>query len=157
MRTLRRAAGFTLQATRAPAALLAAALVAACEPGPEVGAKRDGPDGGGSATTFTQIRTLILEPRCATSACHSGANPVAPPRLDGAEAWDAIVDQPSSVPGVLYVDTQTPDDSYLLHTLLDTAGDVGGSTQRMPQSETELDDSEIEAIRAWIAAGAPND
>lgn len=157
MRTRRIAAGLALRATRAPALLALLIASSGCGPAPEIGAPRD--DGGsGEARTFTEIRTLILEPRCATSACHSGSNPVAQPRLDGAAAWDAIVDVPSSVPGYSFVAPERPDESYLLQTLLDGgAADVGGSTSLMPQGETPLDESEIEAIRAWILAGAPND
>lgn len=158
MRTRRTAAGLALRATRAPALLAVLLATSGCGPAPRIGAERDDEPWGGSATTFTEIRTLILEPRCATSACHSGANPVAQPRLDGAAAWDAIVDVPSSVPGYAFVTPESPDESYLLQTLLDGgAADVGGSTSLMPQGETPLDESEIEAIRAWILAGAPND
>jgi hypothetical protein len=159
MRTRGTAAGLASRATLVSAALLAGAALATagCEPDPIVGAPNGDGGGGGELTTFTEIRTYILEPRCATSACHSGPTPLAMPRLDGPESYDAIVNVPSLGSSLVYVAPDAPDDSYLLHTVTDTAGDVGGTTIQMPQDDLPLDESEIDAIRAWIAAGAQND
>jgi hypothetical protein len=159
MRTRGTAAGLASRVTRVSAALLTGAVLATagCEPDPLVGAPIGDGGGGGEITTFTQLRTYVLEPRCATSACHSGPTPLATPRLDGPEAYDAIVNVPSLGSSLVYVAPDAPDDSYLLHTVTGTAGDVGGTTVQMPQDDLPLDESEIEAIRAWIAAGAQND
>jgi hypothetical protein len=50
-----------------------------------------------------------------------------------------------------------PEASYLLHKLNDTQGSVGGAGSRMPQTEAGLPQSDRDAVRAWIEAGALKD
>lgn len=138
------------------AALACVLLVAGCRPAPEVGPEVPG-GGAGEATTFTEIRLQILEPRCATSACHAGSPPVAEPRLDGPEAYDALVGAPSLQVPMNQVEPFDLANSYLVHKLRKTAGDVGGVASPMPIGDRELDEAEIAAIEAWILEGAPND
>ena len=50
-----------------------------------------------------------------------------------------------------------PANSYLVLKLRDVAGTVGSVGTPMPIGDALLDESEIQAIEAWIANGAPND
>jgi len=50
-----------------------------------------------------------------------------------------------------------PANSYLVLKLRGTAGEVGGVASPMPIGEAALDESDIQAIEAWIANGALND
>jgi OmcA/MtrC family decaheme c-type cytochrome len=116
------------------------------------------PGAGGVDATFTSIAQKILVPRCASAACHGGSPPPAFPRLDAAGAYDAIFQVSSEqASGVNLVEPFAPEQSYLLLKVRGDAGAVGGVSTRMPLADAALDPSEVAAIEAWIANGAPND
>jgi hypothetical protein len=54
---------------------------------------------------------------------------------------------------LLRVKPGDPDNSYMVHKIEGLAGIVGG---RMPLGQTPLPQTTIDAIRQWIANGAPN-
>ncbi len=143
--------------TRAAAMGLAAAL-AACAPAPEVGEKQ--PEQVGPVGTSQPFSTIVQEkivPRCATASCHAGAFPPAYPPLDADLAHGALVNAPSFQAPMNLVEPFDPANSYLVLKLRDIAGTVGSVGTPMPIGAAALDESDIQAIEAWIANGAPND
>lgn len=110
------------------------------------------------SATFSSIAQNILEPRCASAACHGGSSPAVFPRLDAEGAYDAIVGVGSQqASGVMLVKPFDPAASYLLLKLRGEAGSVGGLATVMPLGDVALDPSDLAAIEAWIANGAPHD
>ncbi len=110
------------------------------------------------AGTWSSIAAEILVPRCATAACHGGSSPAYSPRLDAEAGWAALVDQPSTqASGMVLVAPFAPEESYLLLKIRGEGGSVGGIATPMPIQDTALTPSELAAIEAWIANGAPND
>jgi OmcA/MtrC family decaheme c-type cytochrome len=108
------------------------------------------------AATWSSIAERILVPRCASAACH-GSPPVAFPRLDAA-AWREVVDVPSQqASGLALVKPWAPEESYLLLKARGDGGTAGGLSTPMPAGDAPLSASELAAIEAWIANGAPND
>lgn len=101
--------------------------------------------GSGCATeapppTFDYIRTAILAPSCATSACHTERSRAEGFAFDTREAAD------EALAGL--VAPGDPDGSWLMDVL--TTDD---KERRMPV-DAPLADEEIELIRQWILAGA---
>ena len=122
----------------------------------------DGAAGGDFAVLFTlttpvmiqptldEIQAAVFTPTCATSTCHTGANPAAGLDLSDADTSHmALVDMPSSQ-GTLLVAPTVPDDSYLVHKIEGTQA----AGQRMPPGRAPLSQAEIDAIRLWIMNGA---
>lgn len=99
----------------------------------------------------------IFTANCAFSGCHAGSSPALGQNLSAGQAYGAIVNVPSQeVPALLRVHPDFPDSSYLVHKIQGTQGSVGGSGGRMPLGGAALTSEDIAIIRAWIAAGAPN-
>ena len=131
--------------------------LAACAP-PEVGPAIDtGPLG--SETTFSSLSQRIFTPRCAVSSCHAGSPPPsAPMSLEPGKAYASLVGAPSKeLPSMQLVAPGRPDQSYLIHKLRETAGNVGGLATRMPLGKEPLTEAELADIESWIAGGAKND
>lgn len=140
------------------AAMALAAALCACAPAPELGEKHPeqvGPIGPGKH--FSTLVQEVIVPRCATASCHAGAYPPADPPLDADLAYGALVGVPSYQAPLSLVEPFEPANSYLVLKLRGTAGEVGGVASPMPIGEAALDESDIQAIEAWIANGAPND
>lgn len=112
-----------------------------------------GGDDGGPTTsgdpTFAEINAGILMPACGFSVCHgSGTGGLT---ID-ADAYDALVDAESfGAPGQILVIAGDPDNSYLVHKL-EGSPDIVGDPMPPPAGNLGADD--VDAIRAWIAAGA---
>ncbi len=115
------------------------------------------PPSGGVGSTFSSIVQGIFVPRCATAACHSGPPPQPAPQLDADAAYAALVGVQSTESSFKLVDPGAPERSYLVYKLRGDIAAVGGSGSAMPSGDSPLDDSDIRAIEAWIANGAPND
>ncbi len=108
--------------------------------------------------SFSSIAQNILVPRCAAGACHGGNPPANFPQLDADAAYAELFQNPSrQASGVSLVEPFSPDASYLVLKLRGDAGAVGGIATIMPIGDAALDPSDIAAIEAWIANGAPND
>ncbi len=139
-----------------PPHLVAAFIVAACGGG-------GGGDGGGGGNppppstfnpVFSEIQTNVFTPTCAVSGCHQGAGAPQGLRLDEANSYGLLVDQPSSqVPSLDRVEPGDPNNSYLVQKLEGTAS-VG---QRMPLNASALPQSTINIVRQWITDGATDD
>jgi OmcA/MtrC family decaheme c-type cytochrome len=110
------------------------------------------------AASWSSIVQNVIVPRCASAACHGGNPPTAFPQLDAEVAWAAMVDVPSQqASGMDMIEPFDPGASYLVLKLRGEAASAGGVATPMPIGDAMLDPSDIAAIEAWIANGAPND
>ena len=100
---------------------------------------------------FQEIQSTIFTPVC--SVCHSGANAPQGLRLDAGNSYAALVNVASNeVPTLMRVNPGNPDTSYIVHKIQGNAA-VGS---RMPANGPPfLSQAQIDLIRGWIAAGAP--
>lgn len=102
-----------------------------------------------AAPTLTQLQNDIFTPRC--SGCH-------PPSGGGLDlraghTYSSTVNVPSSEnPSLMRVKPGDPDNSYLYRKLVGS----GISGARMPAGGPFLTQSELDRVRGWILAGAPN-
>ncbi len=122
----------------------------------------NGDNGGGNGSTGGGTPTLtgdvqpILSANCALSGCHSGASPQEGMNLGPGQTFGNTVDVPSNESGLDRIEPNQPDQSYLVHKIQGTQASVGGSGGRMPLGGIPLSQADIDTIRAWITAGAPN-
>ena len=140
--------------------LLLACGIAACV-GDGTGLDENGnPLGsGGPLDSLSLARDVqpIFTAHCALSGCHAGSAPVLGQNLSAGLAYASIVSVAAQeAPGYFRVRPSFPDSSYLVHKIEGTPGALGGSGGRMPLGLPALSGPEIATIRAWIAAGAPN-
>lgn len=102
--------------------------------------------------TLEDIQTRVLTPVC--SGCHNGVGQTLPGLVDFTSAdrsYQSLVGVFSiNEPSRLRVEMGNPHDSLLVHKLEGTQ-QVGS---RMPFRGSQLDQQTIDAVRAWIAAGA---
>jgi len=114
-----------------------------------------GAGGGGGGPITADLRSIqdnVFTPIC--SQCHIGAGAPFGLQLDAAHSYNLLVGVPSAEQSnLLRVKPGDPDNSYMVHKIEGAAGIVGG---RMPLGETPLPQPTIDAIRQWIANGAPN-
>jgi hypothetical protein len=111
--------------------------------------------------TFTQVEALLFERGCAEGTCHGGPSPQAGLNLEAGFAFDALVNQPCSMPGAVelglnLVTPGEPDDSFLYVKVTLTENDPHlGSPMPTYGSGLSIEDTEL--IRLWIEAGAKRD
>ncbi len=100
---------------------------------------------------FQEIQNTIFTPVCST--CHSGANAPQGLRLDAGNSYALLVNVASAeVPALMRVNPGNPDQSYLVQKIQGNAA-VGS---RMPANGPPfLSQAQIDLVRGWIAAGAP--
>jgi hypothetical protein len=103
------------------------------------------------------IQRTIFSPRCAIPTCHTAQAMAGNLVLDADSAHGQLVGvepfiDTARAAGLLRVDPGHPENSFLLVKLEGPPRDQGS---RMPLSGTLLNAAEIQLIRAWIAAGAP--
>jgi len=108
------------------------------------------------APTLTQLQTQIFTPICST--CHDGTGTVLPgvQNLTAGNTFASIVGVASleqTSPPLLRIKPGDPDNSYLVQKVEGLAGIMG---VRMPKGGTPLTQAQIDSIRAWVSAGAPN-
>ncbi len=139
--------------------LLFAVGALGCWPGPEVGPVIAGQSDTIAANApLSTLQTKILTPDCATSLCHREKSPYAPLSLEDGQSYGALVNRPAAqAPSILLVNPGHPDESYLMLKMLGTVGTSGSASTRMPPNKPALSADRIEAVRAWILRGAPND
>lgn len=77
-------------------------------------------------------------------------------KLHPAAAWASLVKVASTESPLRRVEPGAPGKSYLMHKLDGTHLDAGGQGVQMPFGAPPLEPEVRERIRAWIAAGAPN-
>jgi len=102
---------------------------------------------------LTSIESAIFARNCTFSSCHGGGSPEQGMSLVS-PTYATLTSVPSTeVPTMMRIAPGDPDGSYLLQKI-SSATPLDGV--RMPPNQP-LAANKIEAIRGWIAAGAPND
>ncbi|MEW6363580.1 MAG: hypothetical protein AB1714_02955 [Acidobacteriota bacterium] len=102
--------------------------------------------------TFANIQQQVFTPIC--TACHAGAGAPQGLMLDEAHSYDMLRNVPSAEKPDLYrVLPGDPNSSYLVRKL-EGGPDIVGA--QMPLGRTPLSQPTINAIRVWIAKGAPH-
>lgn len=105
-------------------------------------------------TSADAIVRLILRPSCARLECHGGAAPLEGLDLASADSLMATaLDRPSrQVPALSLIRPGDPYRSYLMRKLRDS---YKYGTAMPPPPEPLLCQAKVEAVEAWIRAGAP--
>jgi hypothetical protein len=126
--------------SRVAGSLFGLALLGACEP--------QEPD-------FQKVKD-IYNLRCFGRTCHVGADPAGEGLLLGSDfAYQATVGAPArQKPGLRLVEPGNADASYLYCKIRPGCGPIFG--ERMPL-DLNLSAADIETIRVWIDAGAPDE
>lgn len=111
-----------------------------------------GGTGGGTVTAdFQSIQDNVFTPIC--SRCHAGAAAPEGLMLDAAHSYNLLVGVASQeVPSLDRVKAGDPNSSYIIVKLTNGPGIVGA---QMPFGLPPLPQATIDAIRQWIANGAP--
>ncbi|WP_096087442.1 cytochrome P460 family protein [Agaribacterium haliotis] len=105
---------------------------------------------GPSDDLFTQVQEVFTA-NCIR--CHSGPSAPQGMSLAAGVSYNQIVNVASNQkPDLLRINPSNPDDSYLLQKVL---GSPGISGSQMPLGGPFLSSENIQIIRDWIAAGAP--
>ena len=142
-------------------------MLAACETPCQDGFGRDDdgycvplPGHGSDADTDADADTdvgygpveALLSDQC--SPCHTGNSDAGGLNIQG---YDDLVGAPSDQAPMDLVSTSGDrNDSYLWHKISGTQDSVGGSGQLMPDPNTPLSDDQLNTVRDWLDAGAPN-
>ena len=109
-------------------------------------------------STYHAIQEYVFDKSCANSACHAAPANIAGLNLTYANSYEEIVGEtPENVAaaasGMKLIDPGNPENSFLLTKLITPIAQEHGA--RMPLGSSVLHDGKIDAIRKWIAAGAP--
>ena len=109
-------------------------------------------------STYHEIQEYVFDRSCASSACHA-----APANAGGldltyghsyAELIGGVPQNPAAAAaGMKLVDPGNPENSFLLAKLLEPTAPAFGA--QMPFGGGAIHTGKIDAIRTWIAAGAP--
>ena len=111
-------------------------------------------------STYHEIQDYIFDKSCVNAACHAVPATAGGLDLSYELSYQNLVGQTPQNPaaaaaGMKLVDPGSPDNSFILTKLTGpTAPELGA---RMPLTAGKLHDAKIDAIRTWIAAGAPRD
>jgi hypothetical protein len=109
--------------------------------------------GGSSPVTLSTLSSQIFSSRC--TGCHGGSAPSASLNLEANNAFENLVNKPSTEKsGAVRVVPGDPNGSYLVQKLRGDAGIVG---LRMPRNGPPyLSDDQINLVIQWIQDGAKN-
>ena len=107
-------------------------------------------------TRYTWVQKNIFTQVCA-AYCHRGASAPKGLQLDANNAYQRIVGVPSTeLPALKLIKPGDPSNSYLYLKVI--PADPRRVGERMPLNEPPyLPPEKLEALRAWIARGAPRD
>ncbi len=111
-----------------------------------------------AGTTFATIQKQIFDASCATPTCHGAAAASGGLDLAPGSSYGNLVGVPAANPGaqaggLLRVAPGNADSSFLLQKLLGTLTPAEGV--RMPLVGRPPTPAQLDMIRRWIAAGAP--
>jgi cytochrome c len=112
-----------------------------------------GDDGEPIPPHLSTIESEIFARNCTFSSCHGATSPNEGMSLVAPTYATLVGVASSEAPDLVRIAPGDPDASYLLQKITSTAPRDG---VRMPPDQP-LPSNKVEAIRAWIAAGAPND
>ena len=110
------------------------------------------------AVTLAKLQADFFTPTCSKSACHDGTGAVLPgvQNLTAGNAYASIVNFTSLEDATLKrIKPFDPDNSYLVRKLEGTG--MAPGTVQMPKGGPFLTVTQIDEVRAWVAAGAKND
>ncbi|RQR27565.1 hypothetical protein [Burkholderia sp. Bp9142] len=105
------------------------------------------------AQSFKKDVQPILDANCVS--CHQTGSAPQNLVLESGASYRAIVNHSSTEAHQMLVAPGAPKSSYLLAKISGSQAELGGKGERMPIGGV-LQSEDIEAIRAWIAAGAPD-
>lgn len=110
-------------------------------------------------STYHEIQDYIFDKSCASSACHAAPANAGNLNLTYGLSYQDLVGRVPQNPaaaaaGMQLIDPGNPENSFLLTKLIDPTPEQG---VRMPFNAGTLHAGKIEAIRTWIAAGAPQE
>jgi hypothetical protein len=113
--------------------------------------------------TFDRVQTQIFNKSCAVSGCHDSQSQTGGLLLETGASLSNLVNVAPNNPAaaaagwqrvtVIDANTGDPDTSLLFHKLV---GPPNGFGERMPFGRKKLDQSLINVVQLWIAAGAPD-
>ena len=109
------------------------------------------------AVTLAKLQADFFTPTCSKSACHDGTGAVLPgvQNLTAGNAYASIVNFTSLEDATLKrIKPFDPDNSYLVRKLEGTG--MAPGTVQMPKGGPFLTVTQIDEVRAWVAAGAKN-
>jgi hypothetical protein len=102
-------------------------------------------------SSFENIQINIFNAVCAVK-CHKSPRPKKGLNLEPGEAYDNLVNIPSQeIPSMMRVNPGDSENSYIIWKLEERDGISG---KRMPLNLPPLEETEIQAIKAWIDSGA---
>lgn len=104
--------------------------------------------------SFKQQIVPLFQRQCV--ACHVSGQEQGQLGLLPKLAYASLVDVAARQAPLPRVAPREPERSYLLHKLRGSHLDQGGSGVRMPMGQEPLPETELDMLRAWIEAGAPN-
>ena len=110
-------------------------------------------------STYHEIQDYIFDKSCANSVCHAAPANAGNLNLTYGLSYQDLVGRSPLNPaaaaaGMKLIDPGDPENSFLLTKLIDPTPEQG---VRMPFNAGTLHTGKIEAIRTWIAAGAPQE
>ena len=106
--------------------------------------------------TLSELQQTIFTPSCAKSGCHSGALPTAGMLLTDGSTHTSVVGVTSlEQPSLSRVEPFDPEASYLVRKVL--ANPAINGLPMPADGPPFLDLDRLEALKSWIAAGAPDD
>ncbi|MDE0013250.1 MAG: dockerin type I domain-containing protein [Candidatus Poribacteria bacterium] len=108
-------------------------------------------------STYHEIQDYIFDKSCASSACHAAPANAGNLNLTYDLSYQDLIGRVPQNPAAAaadmkLIDPGNPENSFLLTKLIDPTPEQG---VRMPFNAGTLHTGKIEAIRTWIAAGAP--
>ena len=111
-------------------------------------------------STYHVIQDDILDKSCANSACHAPPANAANLNLTYGQSYPDLINRVPRNPtaaaaGMKLIDPGNPENSFLLTKLMGSENPNFGG--RMPFGGGPLHKGKIDAIRTWIAAGAPKE
>lgn len=106
-----------------------------------------------SSATFTQVYSIFNSAGCLTSSCHSSSTN--PKMGSQSQAYTNLVGVTSSCSSKVYVVANSTSTSYLVEKIATTPS----CGSKMPQGNSSYFDSnpsQLQTIKDWINASAPN-
>ena len=109
-------------------------------------------------STYHDIQEYVFDKSCASSTCHAAPANSRGLSLEYGLSYDALIgvvpqNPAAAAAGMKLVDPNNPENSFLLTKLIGPESNDQGS--RMPFGGGMIHNGKIDAIRTWIAAGAP--